>query len=426
MPGREDARERRVPAEPDDDTRPVPAHDRDRAEHRGERAPERFEVLQREPALESPPGKQVDLEAGLGNDPPFDAALAADEAHGATAPLQLLRDRDRRIGVTAGPAAREQGEDRLAHDARVRVRERAGVVLRGGRLLRRGTRGNGCVPGDVRHDAHREHRDHERRAADREERQRDARHGQHTDDRAEVDRSLPDDPRGDTGGEEHAEGIGRTARDAEPDEPEPGEQPEHEQAADEPDLFADDREDEVGVRVREEEPLGAARTEADAVDAAAADRDQRPVELVAGVADVVARMQEREHARPPVAGAQREHGRGRHTEAGQRREVLRRARPPRSAARTRSTASTIVDARSGSFITSAAKIARSTSSGRQARGSVDPIGAPGEDLGAAQQQARSSRPRSAATGSARSRASAANRRRACRCAARGRRRAGPT
>ena len=56
--------------------------------------------------------------------------------------------------------------------------------------------------------------------------------GSRPDDRAEVDRRLPDDPRGDARGEQHAEPVGRAARDAEPDQPERGEQREHEQAAD--------------------------------------------------------------------------------------------------------------------------------------------------------------------------------------------------
>ena len=83
--------------------------------------------------------------------------------------------------------------------------------------------------------------------------------GSSADDRAEVDRGLADDPRGHTGGEQHAEPVGRAPRDAEPDEAEPGEQREHEQAPDQAELLADDREDEVGVRVRQEQPLRAAR-----------------------------------------------------------------------------------------------------------------------------------------------------------------------
>ena len=121
------------------------------------------------------------------------------------------------------------------------------------------------LAGDVGQDARAEHRDHERRTTGRQERQRDARHRQQADDRAEVDRGLTDDPRGHTGGEQHPEPVGRAARDAEADQPEPGEQREHEQAPDETELLADHREDEVGVRVGQEHPLGAARAEPDAV-----------------------------------------------------------------------------------------------------------------------------------------------------------------
>jgi hypothetical protein len=44
---------------------------------------------------------------------------------------------------------------------------------------------------------------------------------------------------------------------------EPAEQPDHERAAEQAELLADDGEDEVGVRVREEPPLRPARAEPD-------------------------------------------------------------------------------------------------------------------------------------------------------------------
>ncbi len=93
-----------------------------------------------------------------------------------------------------------------------------------------------------------------------------------------------------------------------PTRPKPDEQPEHQQASDEAELLADDREDEVGVCVREEQPLGMAVPEADAVHPAAAERDQRLRDLVAGVRRVLPRMQEREHARAPVRRRVREDG----------------------------------------------------------------------------------------------------------------------
>ena len=47
----------------------------------------------------------------------LDAAFAPDEANIVTAAHKFLRDCDRRIRVPAGPAAREQREDAVAHDA---------------------------------------------------------------------------------------------------------------------------------------------------------------------------------------------------------------------------------------------------------------------------------------------------------------------
>ena len=64
----------------------------------------------------------------------------------------------------------------------------------------------------------------------------------------------------------------------------PDEQPEHEQAADEAELLADDREDEVGVRVREEAHFARPAPRPTPVQPAAAERDQRLRDLVAGVA----------------------------------------------------------------------------------------------------------------------------------------------
>ena len=153
--------------------------------------------------------------------------------------------------MPAGAAAREQREDVRSASTGPRV----AAVGAGARVRR-------SAGADVREDAGAEHRDHERRAAGRQERQRDARHRQQADDRAEIDRGLADDPRGHAGREQHAEPVGRAPRDVEADEAEAGEQREHEQAADEAELLADDREDEVGVRVGEEHPLGAARRRA--------------------------------------------------------------------------------------------------------------------------------------------------------------------
>ena len=63
----------------------------------------------------------------------------------------------------------------------------------------------------------------------------------------------------------------------------PANSPIDERAAEQAELLADDGEDEVGVRGREEPPLGPARAEPDAGPPAAAERDERLGDLVAGV-----------------------------------------------------------------------------------------------------------------------------------------------
>src|SRR3546814_8042239 len=71
-------------------------------------------------------------------------------------------------------------------------------------------------------------------------------------------------------------------------------------------LLTDDGEDEVGVGLREEAPLGSALAEADAREPSGRDAHQRLDVLVAGVLVVGPRVEEREDARPPV-GRSEEH-----------------------------------------------------------------------------------------------------------------------
>ena len=149
-----------------------------------------------------------------------------------------------------------------------------------------------------------------------------------------------------------------------PTRPNAGEQREHEDAADEPELLADDREDEVGVRVGQEHPLGATRAEPDAVDAAAAERDQRLGDLVAGVRLVVPRVQEREHAGAAVGRREREHGRRRRPRSRRASRDACAAHRPRSAARTRSARARSSESRSGSSITSTPEPAEQDQHGR--------------------------------------------------------------
>ena len=72
----------------------------------------------------------------------------------------------------------------------------------------------------------------------------------------------------------------------------------------------------------QEHPLGPARAEADAVDAAAPERDQRLRDLVAGVRRVGPRVEEREHARAAIRRGDGEHRRDGRPRATERRQVL--------------------------------------------------------------------------------------------------------
>ena len=173
-----------------------------------------------------------------------------------------------------------------------------------------------------------------------------------------------------------------------PTSAEPGEQPEHEQAADEAELLADDREDEVGVRVGEEHPLGPARAEPDAVDAAAAERDQRLRDLVAGVRRVGPRVEEREHARPAVRRRDREQRVTSATPAATERAPGASCRTPatssiddRDERRTRRSSRGRARGSRGST-----RPPPTASTGLHARQSCERVGAARQDLGAEQQQ----------------------------------------
>ena len=83
---------------------------------------------------------------------------------------------------------------------------------------------------------------------------------------------------------------------------------EHEQGADQPQLLADDGEDEVGVGVGQEAPLGPAGAQADPRHVPGAERDQRLGDLVAGVGQVPPGVDEPEHPVAAVAGAHGQHG----------------------------------------------------------------------------------------------------------------------
>ena len=145
-PRRDDARQRRVAAEPDDDTRPVAPHDAERAHERDERLEHDADVGEREPALQAAPRQEVDREAGVGDDAAFEPALAADEVDRrriVAARGELLRERERGIDVSARAAAGEEREGRLAH--RPVRRAAAPASMRAGRRAATGgRRWRGC------------------------------------------------------------------------------------------------------------------------------------------------------------------------------------------------------------------------------------------------------------------------------------------
>jgi hypothetical protein len=111
-------------------------------------------------------------------------------------------------------------------------------------------------------------------------------------------------------------------RDMETGQSESCEQTEHRDTTDQSEFLTDDREDEVSVRVRQEEPLRAPRAEADAIDSPTADRDQRLCDLIPRVRRVRPWIQEREDTRSPVRSCEREHSRRRDPDRRQTTEVL--------------------------------------------------------------------------------------------------------
>src|SRR5262245_39243073 len=100
---------------------------------------------------------------------------------------------------------------------------------------------------DVQEDPHRRHRDQERRASGRHERERQPLRREEPHDNSQVDDGLVDQERRDSEREERAERIGdpESNPDAAPEEE--AEEGDRHHCADEPELLAEDREDEVGV-----------------------------------------------------------------------------------------------------------------------------------------------------------------------------------
>src|SRR5689334_5208515 len=93
----------------------------------------------------------------------------------------------------------------------------------------------------------------ERRAAGADERQRDAGDRQQRNDDADVDERLQTEPGGDAGREQRAERVRRPERGPDAGDGQDAEQGDDDEGSHEPELLADDREDEVVPGVREVE-----------------------------------------------------------------------------------------------------------------------------------------------------------------------------
>ena len=119
-------------------------------------------------------------------------------------------------------------------------------------------------------------------------------------DGADVDDGLADDPAGDPGGQQGTEPVGGPQRRPHAEHGQGAEEDQHQGAADQPELLADDGEDEVGVGVGEEQPLGPAGAETDARPPAAAEGDERLGDLVAALLVVLERVDERHQPGPAV------------------------------------------------------------------------------------------------------------------------------
>ena len=120
-------------------------------------------------------------------------------------------------------------------------------------------------------------------------------------------------------------------------------------------LLAEDREDEVGVRVRHVHPLLTAGTEADTEPASRAQSDQGLDRVVAGVQRVLPRVEERQQTVTPVGDAQPGAERKGTVRPGPSERGNAAERRRRTASRSRCNPSSIVVPRSGCIITRSAR-----------------------------------------------------------------------
>ena len=164
------------------------------------------------------------------------------------------RSSGRRRGRTGSTAC--SGTGRKMRARRPRSRARSASMAAGS---------DAGEPGEQPDD---EEREDQRRAARGDQRELHAGDRQQADDVAHVHGRLADDPDGDRHAGELDEAVGRAAGDAEAGVGEHAVQGDDDEAAEETELLADDREDVVGLRVRQQVPLHRAVAEPDAPQAA--------------------------------------------------------------------------------------------------------------------------------------------------------------
>src|ERR1043165_2864559 len=163
----------------------------------------------------------------------------------------------------------------------------------------------------------------QRRAAIADERQRQALRRQEAQRDADVDQRRHGDEQREADGGVELEAL-RVARDAEAAPDEEGEEDDEDERADEAELLADDGEDEVRMRLGEEEELLPPVAEAEAAQAARAEGDERLHGLESLPQRIGLGVQEREEAIAPIRGAVRQRGRGRNQHDGKERDALPR------------------------------------------------------------------------------------------------------
>src|SRR5437667_2522739 len=166
------------------------------------------------------------------------------------------------------------------------------------------------VLGNVEETSRRGHRDEQGGAAEGDERQGQSLRRQEARHDPQVHERLRRDQDGDPERQVAAEGIGRPQSDPEPAPDQNDEEGDDGRGADEAQLLADDREDEIRGRFREVEELLAGRADALAEDPPVAEREPGLDDLKAAPAGIRPRVEERDDAAQPVRrGPDRQHER---------------------------------------------------------------------------------------------------------------------